>query len=113
MGFLFDTLLYYLQLAFLSGSVGKNNLPAMQETWVQSWVGKIPWRRAWQLTPVFLPGESHGQRSLTDYSPRGCKESDMSDRLSTQNILSILYVPSIIINPKLFKSKGDWKEIKY
>ena len=42
MGFLFDTLLCYLQLAFLSGSVGKNNLPAMQETWVQSWVGKIP-----------------------------------------------------------------------
>ena len=34
-----------------------------QETWVQPWVGKIPWRRAWQPTPVFLPGESHGQRS--------------------------------------------------
>ena len=34
-----------------------------------SWVGKIPWRRAWQPTPVFLPGESHGQRSLVGYSP--------------------------------------------
>ena len=34
-----------------------------------SWVGKIPWRRAWQHTPVFLPGESHGQRSLAGYSP--------------------------------------------
>ena len=33
------------------------------------WVGKIPWRRAWQPTPVFLPGESHGQRSLAGYSP--------------------------------------------
>ena len=33
------------------------------------WVGKIPWRRAWQPTPVFLPGESHGQRSLVVYSP--------------------------------------------
>ena len=32
-------------------------------------VGKIPWRRAWQPTPVFLPGESHGQRSLVGYSP--------------------------------------------
>ena len=31
--------------------------------------GKIPWRRAWQPTPVFLPGESHGQRSLAGYSP--------------------------------------------
>ena len=36
-----------------------------------SLVGKISWRRAWQPTPVFLPGESHGQRSLMDYSPWG------------------------------------------
>ena len=35
------------------------------------WVGKIPWRRKWQATPVFLPGESHGQRSLTGYGPLG------------------------------------------
>ena len=33
------------------------------------WVGKIPWRRKWQPTPVFLPGKSHGQRSLAGYSP--------------------------------------------
>ena len=37
------------------------------------WVGKIPWRRKWQFTPVFLPGESHGQRSLAGYSPWGLK----------------------------------------
>ena len=36
---------------------------------VQSWVGKIPWRRAWQPSPVFLPGESHGQRNLMGDSP--------------------------------------------
>ena len=35
------------------------------------WIGKIPWRRKWPLTPVFLPRESHGQRSLVGYSPRG------------------------------------------
>jgi len=40
------------------------------------WVGKIPWRRAWQPTVVFFPGESHGQRSLAGYSPRGYEESD-------------------------------------
>ena len=34
------------------------NLPSMPETWVRPWVGKIPWRKAWQLTPVFFPGES-------------------------------------------------------
>ena len=46
------------------------------------WVGKIPWRRAWQPTPVFLPGESHGQRSLACCDSRGCKESDMTERLN-------------------------------
>ena len=39
-------------------------------------VGKIPWRRKWQPTLVFLPGDSHGQRSLVDYSPWGHKELD-------------------------------------
>ena len=41
------------------------------------WVGKIPWKRAQQSTPVFLPGEFHGQRNLVGYSPWGRKESDM------------------------------------
>ena len=44
--------------------------------------GKIPWRRAWQPTPVFLPGESHGHRSLAGYSPWGPKESDMTECLT-------------------------------
>ena len=37
------------------------------------WVGKIPWRRKWQPTPVFLPVKSHGQKSLVGYTPWGCK----------------------------------------
>ena len=43
------------------------------------WVGKIPWRRAWQPTLVCMPGESHGQRILVGYSSRGCKESDTTE----------------------------------
>ena len=43
------------------------------------WVGKIPWRRAWQPSPVFLPGKSHGQRCLTGYSPWGRKELDTTE----------------------------------
>ena len=43
------------------------------------WVGKIPWRRKWQLTPVFLPGESHGQRSLVGYGPESGKELDVTE----------------------------------
>ena len=44
------------------------------------WVEKIPWRRRkWQPTPVLLPGESHGQRSLEGYSPQGCTELDTTE----------------------------------
>ena len=44
-----------------------------------SWVGKIPWRRKWQSTPVFLPGEFHGWRTLVGYSPWGCKDPDTTE----------------------------------
>ena len=44
------------------------NPPAMEETGFDSWIRKIPWRKKWQHTPVFLPGKSHGQRSLAGYS---------------------------------------------
>ena len=62
------------------------NLPAVQETkrhGIDPWAMKIPWRKAWQPTPVFLPGESHGQRSLEGYGPWGHKELETTERLST------------------------------
>ena len=43
------------------------------------WTGKVPRRKAWEPTPVFLPGESHGQRSLIGYSPWGHTESDLTE----------------------------------
>jgi len=46
---------------------------------VNPWVRKIPWRRAWQPTPVFLPGEFYGQESLLGYSPKGCTQSDTTE----------------------------------
>ena len=57
-----------------------------------SWAEKIPWRRKWQLTLVFLPGESHGQRSLVGYGPYGCKESDRTEvtQQSTAHVFGIL-----------------------
>ena len=48
------------------------------------WVRKIPWKWKWHPTPVFLPGESHGWRSLVGYSPRARKESDTAERLHFQ-----------------------------
>ena len=47
------------------------------------WVGKIPWKRKWQPTPVFLPGESYGQRSLVGYNPWGHKSWTQLKWLST------------------------------
>ena len=58
------------------------NLPSMQETQVRSPGWKNPWRRECQPTPVFLPGEFHGQRSLAGYSPWGPKEFDMTKWLT-------------------------------
>ena len=53
----------------------------MREIWVRSLGQEDPWRRKWQPTPAFLPGESHGWRSLMGYSLWGCKESDTTERL--------------------------------
>ena len=47
------------------------NPPARQETRFNPWVRMIPWKREWLPTPVFLPGEFHGQRNLAGYSPMG------------------------------------------
>ena len=58
------------------------NLPAMGKPRFDPWVGKIPWRREWLPTPVLLPGEFHGQRSLVGYSPWSCKESNATEQLT-------------------------------
>ena len=81
------------------------NLPAKQETWDQSlgWEDplKIPWRSSRGSsqpripTPIFLPGEFHGQRSLVGYSPRGHKESDM-----TEILIPILHY---------YNNRNDWQ----
>ena len=59
---------------FPSGSDGKESACHEGRPGFDSWVWKIPWRRKWQPTPVFLPGKSPGQRSLVGYSPWGPKE---------------------------------------
>ena len=65
-----------------------------------SWIGKIPWRRKWQPTPIFLPAKSQGEKSLEGYSPKGHKESDLTEQLITccllvnsQHIASFITIP--------------------
>ena len=66
---------------FLVVLVVKNPLASAGDTrdMVDPWVWKIPWRRKWQPTLIFLPGESHGQRNLVGYSPQGLKEADRTE----------------------------------
>ena len=52
-------------------------------------LGRFPWRRKWQHTPVFLPGKSHGQRSLEGYSPWALKELDTTEQLNNDNCISV------------------------
>ena len=70
------------------------NLLAMQ---FDPWVGRPPWRREWQPTPVFLPGEFYGQRSLERHSPRGCKESDMTETNMSTSTWGKRTFPNIIL----------------
>ena len=72
------------------------------------WVGKIPWRRAWQPTPVFLPGEFHGQSSLVGYNPWGRKESDTTEQLSTEHVPSM---PAILKGFFFFNHKWIVKSV--
>ena len=67
---------------FPDGSDGKESACSAVEPEFNHWVGKIPWRRKQHLTPVFLPGKFHGQKTLAGYSSWGCEQSDMTDWLT-------------------------------
>ena len=66
---------------FPGGSDGKSICLQCRRPGLDPLVGKIPWRRKWQPTPVFFPGKSHGRMNQADYSPWGRKESDMTEQL--------------------------------
>ena len=66
------------------------------------WAGKAPWRRAWHPTPVCLPGESHGQRGLGDYSPESDTESDTTEQLSMH-----ARILSTVLNSEILLSKFE------
>ena len=68
---------------FPGGTSSKESTCPCRKYRFDPWVWKIPWNRKWHPTPVFLPGKSHGQRSLVGYSSWGHKESDKTEQLST------------------------------
>ena len=76
-------MLSIINMGFRGGTSGKNftcQCRRCKSHRFYAWVWKIPWRRKWQPTPIFLPGESHGQRSLV--GSQGCRESDRTGRIT-------------------------------
>ena len=59
-------------------------------------IGKILWKREWLFTPIFLPGEFHGQSILVGYSPWGCKESHTTERLTHIFTLGIVHLQFLV-----------------
>ena len=96
--------------ASLVAQMGKR-MPAVWRPRFDCWVGKIPWRRKWQPTPVLLLGKFHGWKSLVGYSPWGRKESDTteplhfhffsSSLLSAIRVVSSAYVRLLIFLPAI------------
>ena len=68
---------------------GKRICPQYRRRGFDPWIGKIPWRREWLPTPVFLPGEFHGQRSLVGYSSWCRKESDKTELLIPSKLVCV------------------------
>ena len=87
---------------------GKESTCQCRRLQFNPWVGRIPWRRAWEPTPGLFPGEFHGQRSLADYSAWGCKESDTTKTFILS--LSGCYNTRTIAVDVSKKEEKLWKE---
>ena len=100
---LIELLGWLYELDLRGRSVVCLTVPELQETWFQSdpWVRKIPWRRKWQPTPVFLPKMSWGERSLVGYSPWGCKRVRHDDYRAENSMNNLCHVPSTAPNRRL------------
>ena len=87
-------------LGFPGGSSGEESVcqnKSGRRRRFDPWVGKSPWRKKWQPTPVFFPEKSHGQRSLAAYSPWGHKELDTTEWLSMHTYNDIMLYPVTLL----------------
>ena len=112
----------HLLLGFPGGAEVKSVCLQCGRSGFDPWVRRIPWRRKWQPTPVFLLGESHGWRSLVGYSPTGRKESDTTERLHLVTFsdlvtcysafgLSWLREPHLRVeNQQIFEKQSSYQE---
>ena len=100
------------------GANGKESTCQCRRSRINPWVGKIPWKREWQPTPVFLPGKSHGQRSLVSYTPWDHEQLDTTEWLHTHThththtlkipaieFRSVYYLVSLILPDRMIWDK--------
>ena len=102
---------YPVFLGFPGGTVVKNvcQFRRCKRQGFDPWVGKIPWSRKWQPTPVFLRGKFHGERSLAGYSPWGHEESDMSMHAQAKSsVMENLFTHFILTEYELAKKISDF-----
>ena len=106
-------LITYIGLLLPLGTSGKEPALPCRRQEFDSWARKIAWRRAWQFTPVFLPGESHGQRNLAGYSPWGHRESDTTE-WAHRTCIIVLSFMSLQVTSRDFSSgpmaKSSWAQ---
>ena len=102
-------------LGFPCGSSGKESTcqcRRLRRHGFDSWVWKIPWRKKWQPTPIFLPGKSHGWRSLVGYSPWCCKELYTTEKLYFHYLFSTLWTVDRQAPLSMgFARQEDWSEL--
>ena len=94
-------------LHFCLLDLGRSHCLPPPLVWSLLLVWLFPWRREWLPTPVFLPGESHGQRSLAGYSPPGRKPSDMTERLTLFTFPLALSYPQTCLSVFPLKNKAS------
>ena len=95
--YLFLKICLKINLGFPGGTTGKQppcQCRRCKRHRFDPWIRKIPWKRAWQPSPVFLPGEFHGQRSLAGYGPWGHRESDTPEAWAWAKINSCIQFPN-------------------
>ena len=92
-------------MGFPGGSDSKESACKCGRLGFNPWVRKIPWRRAWQPTPVFLPGESHGQRSLVGYSPWDRKESNTTEQITLPLLTLVSHIEHDFVNNTAFRRR--------
>ena len=102
--FVFTSLTFGSQ-GFPGSSDGKSVCQQCGRPGFDPWVRKIPWRRQWQPTPVFLPGKFHGRRSLVGYSPQSHKESDTTEQLHFQFNFKFWYTSRYTLHIIWFRSR--------